>query len=110
MHKMIYRTKQQKIVLNKRCLFTSIAACLIFAIISALTFEVFHCEHEETCHEEDCPVCLVLQIIRANKKTSPVLHALKAEFINFFYINIIILSAALIVPTTLVKQKVKLVI
>ena len=87
-------------------------AALLTAIslFSALVFESFHTGHEANCHEEDCPVCLVLQIIRANKKTSPAAHAEVAEFISFFYINVIILSALLFVPATLVKQKVKLVI
>ena len=97
-------------MMNKKSALTSLAICLIFAIFSSMAFEAFHSGHEASCHEEDCPVCLVLQIIRANKKTSPAAHAEPAEFISFFYINIIILSAMLFVPATLVKQKVKLVI
>ena len=95
---------------NKKIILTSLALCLIFAIFSALAFEAFHSGHEVSCQEEDCPICLVLQIIRSNKKTSPAVHAEPAEFISFFHINIIILSAMLFVPATLVKQKVKLVI
>ena len=100
---------------NKKRTLTSFVVCLaaiiILSLLSALTFEAFHSGHEVTCHEEDCPVCLVLQIIRANKKTSPTANADVAEFISFFYIlNIIVLSAMLFVPATLVKQKVKLVI
>ncbi|MCR4954935.1 MAG: hypothetical protein K6A43_12780 [Treponema sp.] len=95
---------------NKKSILTSLALCLIFAIFSALAFEAIHSGHEVSCQEEDCPVCLVLQIIRANKKTSPAIYAEPEEFICFFYINVIILSAMLFVPATLVKQKVKLVI
>ncbi|EID85669.1 hypothetical protein MSI_04880 [Treponema sp. JC4] len=98
------------ILKNKKGLFASLAICLIIALFSVLTFEALHSGHEAFCHEEDCPVCIVLQIIRANKKTSPAAHAEAAEFISFFYINVIILSALLFVPATLVKQKVKLVI
>ncbi len=98
------------ILKNKKRALASIAVCLILALFSALTFEALHSGHEAFCHEEDCPVCLVLQIIRANKKTSPAAHAEAAEFISFFYIDVIILSALLFVPATLVKQKVKLVI
>ncbi len=98
------------ILKNKKRALASIAVCLILALFSALTFEALHNGHEAFCHEEDCPVCIVLQIIRANKKTSPAAHAEAAEFISFFYINIIILSAMAFVPATLVKQKVKLVI
>ena len=98
------------ILKNKKGILASLAVCLIIALFSVLTFEALHSGHESCCHEEDCPVCLVLQIIRANKKTSPAAHAEVAEFISFFYINVIILSALLFVPATLVKQKVKLVI
>jgi len=97
-------------LMNKKRLIASLAACLILAIFSVLAFEALHSGHEADCHEENCPVCLVLQIIRANKKTSPAAHAEVAEFISFFYINVVILSALLFVPATLVKQKVKLVI
>jgi hypothetical protein len=89
---------------------TCLAAVIIFSFFSAIAFEVVHAGHENCCHDEDCTVCLVLQIIRANKKTSPAVHSAPAEFISFFYMNIIILSAMLIMPATLVKQKVKLVI
>lgn len=98
------------ILKNKKGILASLAVCLIIALFSVLTFEALHSGHEADCHEEDCLVCLVLQIIRANKKTSPAAHAEVAEFISFFYINVIILSALLFVPATLVKQKVKLVI
>lgn len=98
------------ILKNKKRALASIAVCLILALFSALAFEALHSGHEAFCNEEDCPVCIVLQIIRANKKTSPAAHAEVAEFISFFYIDVIILSALLFVPATLVKQKVKLVI
>ena len=101
-------------MMNKKRTLTSFITCLaaiiILALLSALTFEAFHSGHEASCHEEYCPVCLVLQIIRANKKTSPAAHTEAAVFISFFYIDVIILSAMLFVPATLVKQKVKLVI
>ena len=101
-------------MMNKKRTLTSFVVCLaaiiILSLLSALTFEAFHSGHEAFCHEEDCSVCLVLQIIRANKKISPAAHAEVAEFISFFYINVIILSAILFVPASLVKQKVKLVI
>ena len=96
--------------MNKKSTLACLAAVIIFSLFSALAFEAVHAGHENCCHDEDCTVCLVLQIIRANKKTSPAAHAVPAEFISFFYINIIVLSAMLFVPATLVKQKVKLVI
>ncbi|MCR4626664.1 MAG: hypothetical protein K5640_03375 [Treponema sp.] len=82
----------------------------ITAIFSALVFETIHSEHEIECHEDNCPVCLILQIIHNTQKTSVPTQAASFDFLFFFYINILILSAVLLVPATLVKQKIKLVI
>ena len=87
-------------------------AALLTAIslFSALVFESFHTGHEANCHEEDCPVCLVLQIIGSTEKIGRSTAQTSVEFTNIFIINLIILSALLLAPATLVKQKVKLVI
>ena len=88
-----------------------IAALLtVLSLFAALTFEAFHTGHEAACHEEDCPVCLVLQIIHNTKKIGQNTVSASVEFTSIFYINIILLSALLLAPATLVKQKVKLVI
>ena len=84
-----------------------LAALTLFAL---LAFESFHAGHEEHCHEEDCPVCLVLQIIHNTNKISRTVPQTSIEFSTFNYINLFILSALLLAPATLVKQKVKLVI
>lgn len=80
------------------------------SLFAALTFEAFHTGHEAACHEEDCPVCLVLQIIHNTEKIGQNTVSASVEFTSIFYINIILLSALLLAPATLVKQKVKLVI
>lgn len=80
------------------------------SLFAVLTFEAFHTGHEAACHEEDCPVCLVLQIIHNTEKIGQNTVSASVEFTSIFYINIILLSALLLAPATLVKQKVKLVI
>ncbi|BDC93791.1 hypothetical protein [Treponema bryantii] len=80
------------------------------SLFAELTFEAFHTGHEAACHEEDCPVCLVLQIIHNTEKIRQNTVSASVEFTSIFYINIILLSALLLAPATLVKQKVKLVI
>ncbi|SEP72115.1 hypothetical protein SAMN04487977_101218 [Treponema bryantii] len=88
-----------------------IAALLTaLSLFAELTFEAFHTGHEAACHEEDCPVCLVLQIIHNTEKIGQNTVSASVEFTSIFYINIILLSALLLAPATLVKQKVKLVI
>ena len=88
-----------------------IAALLTaLSLFAALTFEAFHTGHEAACHEEDCPVCLVLQIIHNTEKIGQNTVSASVEFTSIFYINIILISALLLTPATLVKQKVKLVI
>ncbi|WP_022930898.1 hypothetical protein [Treponema bryantii] len=84
-----------------------LAALSLFAL---LAFESFHAGHEDHCYEEDCPVCLVLQIIHNNNKISEPAPLTSIEFSTFSYINLFIISALLLAPATLVKQKVKLVI
>ena len=100
--------------MNKKSAFSVlpkiIALLLTFSLFALISFEAFHTGHEEHCHEEDCSVCLILQIIHNTNKIGQSTSTVSAEFITFYYINILILSALLLAPATLVKQKVKLVI
>ena len=91
-------------------LLRTVALITAISLFAALTFEAFHTGHEVACHEEDCPICLVLQIIHSTKKIGQNAVLTSVEFTNIFFINVIILSALLLAPATLVKQKVKLVI
>ena len=91
-------------------LFRAVALITALSLFAVITFETLHAGHEEICHEEDCAICLVLQIIHSTNKIGNKAAAKASEFINFYYISILILSALLPVPATLVKQKVKLVI
>ena len=92
-------------------LLAKIAACLItLSLLAVLTFESLHAGHEDNCHDEDCAICLVLQVIHSTKKIFDTPPLTSVEFSAFSYINLFILSALLLAPATLVKQKVKLVI
>lgn len=88
------------------------AAALLTALslFAAFFFETLHAGHEEHCHEEDCPVCLVLQVIHNTNKLTNTKPPALVDFSFFNFINLFILSALLLAPATLVKQKVKLVI
>ena len=91
-------------------LLRTVALITAISLFAALTFEAFHTGHEAACHEETCPICLVLQIIRSTEKIGQNAVLTSVKFTNIFFINVIILSALLLAPATLVKQKVKLVI
>ena len=97
---------------NKNHLFLlrSVALLAALSLFAVLAFESLHAGHQEHCHEEDCPICLVLQVISSTNKITNPPQLTSIEFSTFSYINLLILSALLLVPATLVKQKVKLVI
>ena len=97
---------------NKKVFHLLRAAALFTAIslIAVLTFESLHAGHESNCQEENCPVCLVLQIIHNTNKITNTAAQTSLDFSIFNYINLFIFSALLLAPATLVKQKVKLVI
>ena len=86
------------------------ALLTVLSLFAVLFFETLHAGHEGDCHEEDCPICLVLQVIHNTNKISDTAPLTSVEFSAFSYINFIILSALFLAPATLVKQKVKLVI
>ena len=86
------------------------ALLTVLSLFATLAFEALHAGHEEHCHEEDCSICLVLQVIHNTNKLTGTTPLASVEFSTFSYINLFIISALLLVPATLVKQKVKLVI
>ncbi len=87
-----------------------IAGLTVLSILFLINFESLHAGHEETCHEENCAVCLVLQIIHNTNKIFSGTDLTSSLHFAFTSINLLILSALLLVPATLVSQKVKLVI
>ena len=86
------------------------AILILLSLFTAILFETNHKGHEANCHEENCPICLVLQIITSTKKLFNNEPITAVEILSFIYINLLIISALLLAPATLVKQKVKLVI
>ncbi len=98
--------------MNKKLVRLLRLAALLTALslFAVLTFESLHAGHEEHCHEENCPICLLLQVIHNTNKITNTAALTSIEFSLFNYTNLFILSALLLAPSTLVKQKVKLVI
>ena len=98
--------------MNKKVFRLLRAAALLTALSLFAThaFETLNASHEEHCQQEDCPICLVLQVIHNTEKILDTVPPAPVVFSIFNYINLFILSALLLAPATLVKQKVKLVI
>lgn len=98
--------------MNKKVFRLLRAAALLTALslFTAIAIQTLHAGHVEHCHEENCPICLVLQIIQNNNKISEPAPLTSVEFTVFSYINLFLLSALFFAPATLVNQKVKLVI
>jgi hypothetical protein len=86
------------------------AFILILSLFTALSFESLHAGHEEHCHEENCPVCLVLQIIKSNSSTSGSPDCL-TSITHFVFANLIIsLFITYFISLTPVTRKIKLTI
>ena len=96
--------------MNKKSFYKITALTLAFSIFAVINFETCHCGHEAVCHEEHCPICLVLQIIHSTNEINQHAASASIEFLAFTYLNVLILSVLLLVPATLVQQKVKLII
>lgn len=88
----------------------ALALLAALSILLLIYFETLHARHEEHCHDEDCAICLVLQIIHNTTKIYFDANLTSVISLSFIHINILILSIRLLVPATLVSEKVKLVI
>ena len=86
-------------------LLKAVALLIVISLFTTVAFEGIHAGHQDFCQEDDCAICLVLQIIHNTKKLTTDAPLTLVEFTAFYYINILLLA-----PATLVKQKVKLVI
>ena len=91
-------------------LLKAVALLIVISLFTTVAFEGIHAGHQDFCQEDDCAICLVLHIIHNTKKLITGAPLALVEFTAFYYINILALSALLLAPATLVKQKVKLVI
>ena len=97
--------------MNKAKFLSSLSAfILILSLFTALTFEAFHAGHEEHCQEENCPVCLILQIIKSNTSTSDNPLCLNSNS-HFIFENLkISLFISYFISLTPVTKKIKLTI
>ena len=91
-------------------LFCFTAILVVFSLLAVIFFDSNHKGHEEHCHEENCPICLVLQIIHSTELIGPKIASISIGVMSSLNISLVILSAFFLAPPTLVKQKVKLVI
>ena len=91
-------------------LFCLTAILVVFSLFAVILFDSNHKGHEDHCHEESCPICLVLLVIHSTESIGPKIASISIGLIITLNISLVIFSAFLLVPATLVKQKVKLVI
>ena len=78
-------------MMNKKFVFRLAALLAALSLFAVLTFEVLHAGHEENCHEENCAICLVLQVIHNTKKISVTASLASIDFSAFNYINLFII-------------------
>ena len=88
----------------------ALSLLLTIAIFTSLTFEAFHTGHEAACHEENCPVCLVLQLVRNTIKLAGKAKVTQVKLPLFYEEFIISLFTIYFISITLVNQKRKLTI
>ena len=81
---------------------------LAAAVFSSLTFEALNHGHELNCHEENCPVCLLIQIIRTVIRLT--MPAASPDSVQKIIITafIISLSVSRMILLTPVMQKIRL--
>ena len=91
-------------------LFCLTAILVVFSLFAVIFFDSNHKGHEDHCHEENCQICLVLQVIHNTKVIGQKTASISIGLLFTINISLVILSAFLLAPSTLVKQKVKLVI
>ncbi|MCR5725472.1 MAG: hypothetical protein K6G80_10345 [Treponema sp.] len=82
----------------------------MLSLFSLITFESIHAGHEVYCHEENCPICLVLQIIKNTVKNAGSPLCLKAILHLSFEELVVSLVAAYFISLTPVTKKIKLTI
>lgn len=101
--------KGEKPVENPRRI-VLLSVLLVLSFLFALHFESRHAGHEEHCHEEDCPIYLLLQIINYSDNFTLSLPLRTGESLSHFYQYLPAFTTFVIEAKTLVTQKIKLVI
>ena len=95
---------------NKVSILKIAALIFILSLFTLTIFEACHAGHQEHCHEENCQICLLLQIIHNTRNFLSGAKQTSPESFHSYIKIIIIHSVLLLAPATLVRQKVKLVI
>ena len=92
--------------MRKQLLFAT-AIIAFIALISAMLFEPLHAGHD--CHEEDCPVCAVLQAVRTELRSFySVLAEENTGFVLFYNYVLCLATGLFFALETLIAKKVKL--
>jgi len=94
----------------KNALITLLSFILLLSFFAAVVFETLHTGHEEHCHEESCPVCLLLQIIHCTFRSFKLISFVQEAFSAVSCLYFVTLFSSIVLLPTLVSQKVKLVI
>lgn len=104
------KAKQRKMSARQKLFVRASAFFFILLLFAAFVFEAVHAGHEDFCHEENCPVCLALQIIKsgAGDFCAPVRSNISLPF-AFEIFAVILLAFYFVLPTP-VSKKIKLVI
>ena len=87
------------------------ALLLVLMLFSALFFEALHADHDSIhCHDENCPVCMVMQIVRASIQFFDSFAAVQKNVVFAFAPFSCIISSLAIIAVTPITQKTKLTI
>lgn len=88
-----------------------IAGFLVLVLLSTLFFETFHAGHDSNhCEDENCPICMVLQIVRSSFRFFDFSsESIKSVSLAFVLISVLI-SSIYILSITPITQKTKLTI
>ena len=95
---------------NKVSILKIAALIFILSLFILTIFEACHAGHQEHCHEENCQICLVLQIIHNTRNFLSGAKQTSPESFHSYFKIIIIFSGTIFAARTLVAQKIKLLI
>ena len=95
---------------NKIAILRIAALIFILSLFTLTIFEASHAGHKEHCHEENCQLCLVLQIIHNTRNFISGAKQTDAESFHSYLKIITLFSGTIFAAATLVTQKIKLLI
>ncbi|MCR4940182.1 MAG: hypothetical protein K5930_08780 [Treponemataceae bacterium] len=104
------RFKKNTLFSSERALVALCAMAILLSFAAAVNFEAVHAGHEEHCHVDDCPLCLLLRIIHCTFRTIFFLPSFPGAFSAGLCLSLVTFFSFSFVTPTLVSQKIKLVI